>query len=862
MKLKFTLLGISFLLFSSALFSQALNTFVVTEPAEIAGAYPMTVATFGGPFTNTSGTASFINDGTDPVTNACEDSVADVGFNWGIADRGECEFSTKALFMQNANANVAIICNNVDGTIVPGPGTVVDASLVTIPVVALSLQTCQTLRSIGEDVQISAFVEARCGVGEFGPEYIWGTNPGEGDFDGGLGDWTIQNESPNGNGWLFANDGRLDRGGSNCNGYASFPTDGYFFDGLNGGCQDADGAEFDVFTTSCDGTLTSPNIAITDPGSIDNLVCEFNHLYDFFFDGVTNLAVSWDDGVTWPDTFNVSAGGDSGAVPTSPFYPMPDEPCVVFGGSVFVEYFQTKRIPITTFNGQENIRLQFIHVGNLYECTIDDVALLNLADYHDMELGQQFVSYAPAVEMPLSQAQEVALHVDVINVGNTAVNAVVEATAITEDGTQVFEATNGAYGSQPGGCFLNQNISFPEFYTPTELGQHTVLMTNVTPDDARINGDDSVGFVFNMTENTWLTTPDPRRFASGERWDLFTNFNAGPAESFDANWAVAYPFFTPAGGGHFLNTVRFGIQARPTNSGNIFAYVLQWTPGDLSFPDGGRGAAAGEPANPANYNFHPDETEVVGIVGEVFGFPSTRIPISPNVTDINNNPVNFEDITLTMVAADDATGAPITNNNGEFQPIALEDDSYYILVFAIAPTSQVPVDIIGESTSDRDVIYHDASNFAYANAGRFTRPNAHFTPLFDGFGYDDVVSIPWSGTATEWGPNTPWIEMDINPVALVTSSTEDINPEVAQGISIFPNPVSDRLTINVDLTEVSSTVQFDLMNISGELLRSDTYNDVQKGAFNMNVADLISGVYTLNVRTEAGFTAKKVIIQK
>ncbi len=867
MKFNFTLLGMAlFLLFSSALMSQTANTLVVSAPAEIAGAYEMLPVTgWGGNLTaNLAGPATFIDDGAGVTTDACDGTIADLGVFWGIADRGDCQFGTKALAIQLAGGNVAVICNNVPGEGPPnmGVGDNGDGAQVTIPVIGLSFETCETLRVVGQGTQIDVNVEFRCGTQDYGPEYIWGTNTGEGDFNGGLGEWTVVSDAPNGNSWIFDDNPALDEGGSNCNGYASFPTADYFFDSRNGGC-DIPGFADGSLTESCNGSLISPTITL-DPAAIDeNLVCEFNHFYEYFRGGLNSLVISWDDGASWPDTFNITAALDV-QVPSSPFYPTPDAGCQIFTADIFVDYFQNKRIHIDTYNGQSSIKLQFLHVGYLYETTIDDVALLNLPDYHDMELSQTFFSSAPAWEIPQSQAQEVALHADIINVGISPVSPVLEATAFTEDGTQVFQTTFDGYGSQPGGCFLNQNLSFPDFFTPTELGANTVFINNITPGDARDTDDDDVGFFVNLTENTWSTVEQPTgRFANGELRDMFTGFVAGPTESFDANYAIAYPFYVPNGEGHFLNTIRFGIQNRATNSGNIFAYVLKWTPGEFSFPLGGTGAEAGEPANPSNYNIDPRDTEVVGVVGSVFGFNSARIPISQSVTDVDGNPINWEDFSFDVVKAGPDGSAEVTQD-ADFKPLALEDDSYYVVVMAVQPATQVPVDFISglSQDSNRGTIYHGASNFAYASAGRLVRPNAHFSPLFDGFTTDDVFNIGWSGTATEWGPNTPWLEMDINPTPKIASSTEDISSEVAAGISIFPNPVSDNLTINVDLQEVSSTVRFDLMNISGELVRTDSYSDVQRGTFNMNVADLIPGVYTLNVRSEAGFTAKKVIIQK
>ena len=864
MKLKFTLLGMSlFLLFNSALLAQVPNSIVVTSPAEIAGSYAISVPDWGGPVNiGELGLAQFSNDGTPIITDACQDAVEDLGRNWGLADRGECEFSMKALNIQNGNGALAIICNNADGAALgEGPpqmaaGTVADQ--VTIPVIGLSFQDCQTIRASGDDIVFEARLDLECRPLDFGPEYIWGTNPGEGDFDGGLGEWTIENQDPTGAGWLFSQDPGLDGGGTNCNGFISFPSLDLVQTGP--GCGGLD-LTFANITGACYGSLISPNITIDDPAGVENLVVELSHLTNYFFDGFTNLVVSFDDGVTWPDTFNVTVAADLGAILTSPFYPEADPGCQLFTETNQITNFQTKRVPVSTYAGQENIRLQFLHAGYFLDATIDDVALLSVPDdYHDIELGQEFVSYAPAFEVPLSQAQDVALHADLRNVGISSVNAELTATATDASLTEVFNVTNDEYGLQPGGCFRNQNISFPDFYRPESLGQHSVLIQNSTPNDARVTPFDAVGFNFFMTENTWSSTPFPRRFiASQELISLFSNFNRDAIVPVP-EYAVAYPFFIPNGGGHTLSTVRFGVIPRPENNGNIFAYVVRWTPGDISFPDGPTGAAPGEPANPGNYAFHPDESEVVGIVGGVFGFDNaTFVPIDPTLDDADGNPINYEDITMTMVAADDGTGSPLSDNvTGDFLPLELEDNTHYLLVLAIVPNDAAPIDIAAEFTDAGDGIFHGASSFAYANAGRVNRTTGHVMSLTNGFSFPEVRDIVWSG-ASEWGPRTPWIEMNIQPFE---SSTEEISEEVAQGVSIFPNPVSDRLTINLDLPEVSPTVQFELTNINGELINTDSYNDVQKGVFYMDVSDLISGIYTLNVRSEAGFAAKKVIIQK
>ena len=108
-----------------------------------------------------------------------------------------------------------------------------------------------------------------------------------------------------------------------------------------------------------------------------------------------------------------------------------------------------------------------------------------------------------------------------------------------------------------------------------------------------------------------------------------------------------------------------------------------------------------------------------------------------------------------------------------------------------------------------------------------------------------------------WTTNQPWIEMDF---FRRIGSTEELSSELAASIDVFPNPVSDVLNINVNLNQTTELVTFELMNVTGELVKVRRESNVSTGTYQMDVGDLTSGVYTLNVRTESKFTSKKVVI--
>ena len=110
-----------------------------------------------------------------------------------------------------------------------------------------------------------------------------------------------------------------------------------------------------------------------------------------------------------------------------------------------------------------------------------------------------------------------------------------------------------------------------------------------------------------------------------------------------------------------------------------------------------------------------------------------------------------------------------------------------------------------------------------------------------------------------WTTNQPWIEMDF---FRKIGSTEELSSELAASIDVFPNPVSDVLNINVNLNQTTELVTFELMNVTGELVKVRRESNVSTGTYQMDVGDLTSGVYTLNVRTESKFTSKKVVISE
>jgi hypothetical protein len=81
--------------------------------------------------------------------------------------------------------------------------------------------------------------------------------------------------------------------------------------------------------------------------------------------------------------------------------------------------------------------------------------------------------------------------------------------------------------------------------------------------------------------------------------------------------------------------------------------------------------------------------------------------------------------------------------------------------------------------------------------------------------------------------------------------TNDIN--LNQSIIIFPNPANDR--INIENNEAST---LEIINMQGQIV--DTKSLTEK-VNNLDLSNLVSGVYTLRIKTDRGIAIRKLIKQ-
>ncbi len=133
-----------------------------------------------------------------------------------------------------------------------------------------------------------------------------------------------------------------------------------------------------------------------------------------------------------------------------------------------------------------------------------------------------------------------------------------------------------------------------------------------------------------------------------------------------------------------------------------------------------------------------------------------------------------------------------------------------------------PSNIIADNVYPRDI--KKTSDGGYLMTG-----NAKFT-----FGSPDAIPYGWIVKMDALG-NTCW-ELGCDSTVIV-SNIEEV--EVADGLQLSPNPAKDFLQIHLAASTFATSLQFQLTNIEGRMVKKTSVSDGQQ----LEVADLSAGIY-------------------
>ena len=120
-------------------------------------------------------------------------------------------------------------------------------------------------------------------------------------------------------------------------------------------------------------------------------------------------------------------------------------------------------------------------------------------------------------------------------------------------------------------------------------------------------------------------------------------------------------------------------------------------------------------------------------------------------------------------------------------------------------------------------------------------------------------------------PNGGNVYMHAAPVLAGITGTYQLNINISRGtlgldelsfdneIVLYPNPASDKISVKLKNNNLSYN-DISIVNSLGQVVKTQKLNNDLD--FNIDVSDLSSGFYLLNIHTNSSTTTKKLIIEK
>lgn len=631
---------------------------------------------------------------------------------------------------------------------------------------------------------------------------LWGDQPGEGDFAGGINDWTLEGISCTGTPaenalwtwddsgfpqYIFAsNQTSRIKSRTLCNGVMVFEST--FLDiGPNqvagsGTCpQDHEGA------------LTSPVIDLSgfDSPGVSLL---FNQSMQRYVGGEHWIDYSIDGGTIWKSIqINTEKTYLSTNVSTGTGY-----------------YNEEYRVALPGAEKAANFRVRFRFKGGAYWWIIDDVRIIERECSNTSLAGRDepFFAIAPWVKIPANQVFPFGALSDVFNAGAcTQTSVVLNHTVEDLNTNEIVYNENLDYGSLAADS-LAQNILFPNLIVlpkkeTTYRGTYTLVQDSVDFNPAN----NLVSFEYSVGGDTFALEDGATREVSFNK-TLYT-VGAPPSLTYGN-------YFRPVVDAT-VKTIQWGVSNPDSLAGkSVTVYLLQWT--DTN----------------GDHVAESSERRYIGLKEYTF----TGLE-DPNVL-INTTLDNF-----------------ISPNPTD--PIVMKGGLGYMAMVEYSAAAGDP-QIFFLASEERDFTAQQlAMDTAYAH-GLVSSP-IYFSVL--GWAADgNVADIDYEVTNLPL-PRRFFGNSIVPVVRIIVESTVNTKDElpVNEFVSVYPNPVSDEIHVKMEFKNPNQGVRLKLINNLGQIVYTKTLTSTFTNHIeSIKVSNLSPGNYMLQVETSEGQRSMPVIV--
>lgn len=458
---------------------------------------------------------------------------------------------------------------------------------------------------------------------------------------------------------------------------------------------------------------------------------------------------------------------------------------------------------LTEAADNSEVKIRFTATGgDFYYWMIDDVVVKDIR-IEDVRANGNFYSTATNFRTPIDQIEPIPFLIDIENTGNIDINNVNLTVTVTNDESgEVIHTDNIEYGDIPAG-FLDENRIFEErFLPPNEVGTYRTVY-EITSDNDLVLDNNSQEYTFEITDDVFAKVLPESEFGME-----YLGNRAAPNEYFQS---YGNYYYIPQGDGLVAKETSFGV-------------VID----DLSISPGFIGVSL--------YQWIDVNEDGVCDPQERLELSSDDILISDELTAEQLRDYRIE----------------FTSTSGD--QIALSDDSHYLVMANMKPlqTTGDQYRIVAANTEIQTEYSYNPMSFALE------------------MGFGELRFGSFSGNGADGTPQDVENRVfNFNPfwsVYMPLTIGEPVsNVETAPSIEarVFPNPATDRVIVDLVSTEDNAQdVVLQLMTLDGKVLKTQKEVNVRSSKVTIDLNDVPTGIYTLNVKTTSSFTSSKVVVSK
>jgi hypothetical protein len=260
------------------------------------------------------------------------------------------------------------------------------------------------------------------------------------------------------------------------------------------------------------------------------------------------------------------------------------------------------------------------------------------------------------------------------------------------------------------------------------------------------------------------------------------------------------------------------------------------------------------------------DTDIKYDIGNTY-FPTAMEEVT-HVSFALENPDSLDAQTFDIVLYDaDSNDDGLVDDYDTWTAIGAQ--SYVVDAAVLAPNDTILIELFSLGTTPEIMVSANQAYVAMVEYDALSSANSALTAAPEylhssGIGFvEDNTFLVTNGGLSSWSAATNAAAyVKLHTKGYVVANSTNVRKLEDTQVTLFPNPTTEVINLDLNLNEISETVNVQIIDIQGRILKSESFNNIKDEVITLNVANLAKGNYFLHVQTDEGYRTKNFVVIK